>query len=59
VTLPELRDDETSPRGKIVHQENTDKRVITDNPLLFRVQDQLDGVMAVNWLLKKQHHTRG
>jgi hypothetical protein len=58
VILSEFRDNKTSPRGEIVYQENTDKRVITDNPLLFRVQDQINGVMVVNWLPKKQHHMR-
>ena len=57
--LSEFRDNKTSPRGEIVYQENTDKRVITDNLLLFRVQDQIDGVMVVNWVPKKQHHMRG
>ena len=33
--------------GKIIHHEDTDERMITDSLLLFRVQDQIDGVMVV------------
>jgi hypothetical protein len=47
------------PRGKIIHHEDTDERMITGSLLLFRVQDQIDGVMVVNWVPKKQHHMRG
>ena len=31
----------------------------TNSLLLFRVQDQIDGVMVVNCLPKKQHHMKG
>jgi len=33
--------------------------MVTDSLLLFKVQDQIDGVMVVNWVPKKQHHMRG
>ena len=33
--LRELRNDETSPRNKIIYQEDTDKRVITYSVLLI------------------------
>jgi hypothetical protein len=49
VILPELLDYETTPRSKIIYQENTDKRIISDSLLLFRVQNQIDRVV-VNWL---------
>ena len=42
MTLPEFRDDETPPRGKIIYQENTDKGMVTDSLLLFRVQNQIE-----------------
>jgi hypothetical protein len=31
----------------------------TDGLLLFRVQNQINGLMVVNCLLKKQHHMKG
>jgi len=33
--------------------------MITDGLLLFRVQDQIDEAMAVNWMPNKQHPMRG
>jgi len=54
VILPEFRDDETSPWSKIIYNENTNERMI-DSLLLFKVQDQTDGVMVVNWLPQEQH----
>ena len=59
MTLPELRDYEMPPRSKIIYQENADKGMVRNSLLLFRVQDQIDGVMVVNWVPKKQHHMRG
>ena len=43
--LPELRDYETPPRSKIIYKENTDKGMVTDSLLLFKVQDQIGGVI--------------
>jgi hypothetical protein len=45
VILPELRDYETPPRSKIIYKENTDKGMVTDSLLLFKVQDQIGGVI--------------
>jgi hypothetical protein len=42
VTLPELRDYETPPWSKIIYQENTDKGMVRDSLLLFRVQNQIE-----------------
>jgi len=53
VILPELRDYETPPRSKIIYKENTDKGMVTDSLLLFRVQNQIDGVMVLNCLPQK------
>ena len=33
--------------------------MVSDSLLLFRVQNQIDGVMVVNCLPKKQHHMKG
>jgi hypothetical protein len=41
------------PRGKIIYDENTYKGMVTNSLLLFRVQNQINGVMVVNWLLQK------
>jgi hypothetical protein len=40
-----LLDYETPPRGKIIYHENTDKGTVTDSLLLFRIQNQIDGVI--------------
>jgi hypothetical protein len=50
VILPELRDYETPPGTKIIYQENTDKGMVQDSLLLFRIQDQIDRVMVMNQL---------
>lgn len=42
MTLPELRDYETPPWSKIIYQENTDKGMVRDSLLLFRVQNQIE-----------------
>jgi hypothetical protein len=57
--LAEVRNDEMPPRGKIFYYEDTDEGMVTDSLLLFRVQNQFDEVMVVNWVPKKQHHMRG
>ena len=41
------------PRGKIIYDENTYKGMVTNSLLLFRVQNQINGVMVVNWLPQK------
>lgn len=48
--LAKLRNDEMPPRGKIFYHEDTDEGMVSDSLLLFRVQNQIDGVMVVNWL---------
>jgi hypothetical protein len=53
VILPELRNDEMPPKGKIFYHENADEGMVTDSLLLFRVQNQIDGVMVVNCLPQK------
>ncbi len=41
------------PRGKIIYDENTYKGMGTDSLLLFKVQNQINEVLVVNWLLRK------
>jgi hypothetical protein len=53
VILAKLRSDEMPPKGKIFYHEDTDEGMVSDSLLLFRVQNQIDGVMVVNWLLQK------
>ena len=48
--LAKLRNDEMPPRGKIFYHKDTDEGMVSDSLLLFRVQNQIDGVMVVNWL---------
>jgi len=59
VILTKLGDNETLPKGKIIYHENTYNGIDTDSLLLFRVQNQINGVMVVNCLPKKQHHMKG
>jgi hypothetical protein len=35
------------PKGKIFYHEDTDEGMVNDSLLLFRVQNQIDGVMVV------------
>jgi hypothetical protein len=53
VILAKLRSNEMPPKGKIFYREDTDEGMVSDSLLLFRVQNQIDGVMVMNWLLQK------
>jgi len=48
--LAKRRSDEMPPKGKIFYNEDTDEGMVSDSLLLFRVQNQIDGVMVVNCL---------